>query len=81
MSNTRRSLRATFGAVALTAPCWAGCGPEPMAPGQASSIPLANPSPDNPYKDITLENESEHIDKIGGISGLPTKPASKKASK
>ncbi|MGE3819791.1 MAG: hypothetical protein AB7I30_10165 [Isosphaeraceae bacterium] len=49
----------------------AGCGPSEIPPGEASSIPVINPSPDNPTKDVTLENESEHIDKIGGISKGP----------
>lgn len=45
-----------------------GCGPAEVASEQAGAIPVYNPSPDNPTKDVTLENESENIGKIGGIS-------------
>lgn len=58
----------------LTGLFWAaGCGSSEIPPGEASSIPVINPSPDNPTKGVTLENESENIDKIGGISKGPGK--------
>lgn len=46
----------------------AGCGSSEIPPEKAASIPVANPSPNNPLKDVTLENESQHVNKIGGIS-------------
>jgi hypothetical protein len=46
-----------------------GCGgPEAIPVGKAASIPVHNPSPDNPLKDVTLENEHQFKGKIGGIS-------------
>ena len=44
-----------------------GCGGEAVPPDQAASTPVFNPSPDNPLKDVTLQNESQYKDKIGGI--------------
>jgi hypothetical protein len=45
-----------------------GCGPSAIPPEKASAIPVYNPSPDNPLKDVTLDNEYQFKDKIGGMS-------------
>jgi hypothetical protein len=46
-----------------------GCGgPAEIPASQAKAIPVYNPSPDNPLKDVTLENEYQFKDKIGGMS-------------
>jgi len=46
-----------------------GCGGPPAIPAdQAAAIPVYNPSPDNKLKDVTLENEYQYSDKIGGMS-------------
>jgi hypothetical protein len=57
-----------------------GCGPSEVPPDQAGAIPVYNPSPDNPTQGVTLENEAENLDKIGGITkpggeSRPRKPA------
>jgi hypothetical protein len=53
-------------AILLTAPV--GCSPPAVAPDQAAAIPVHNPSPDNPLKDVNLQNEYQFKDKIGGMS-------------
>jgi hypothetical protein len=51
-----------------------GCGgPAPIPPEQAAAIPVHNPSPDNPLKDVTLQNEYQFKYKIGGMS-MPKQP-------
>jgi hypothetical protein len=53
-------------AVLVTAPF--GCGPAAVPPDQAAAVPVHNPSPDNPLKDVNLQNEYQFKDKIGGMS-------------
>ena len=65
--STRTTLPFTSFAFAL-AVAMGGCGPSEISPEDAGSIKVANPSPDNPLKDVTLDNESENLDKIGGMS-------------
>jgi hypothetical protein len=69
MLRLRRALRAswlvTSAALAL-APF--GCGQPAVPPEQAASIPVHNPSPDNPLKDVNLQNEYQFKEKIGGMS-------------
>jgi hypothetical protein len=45
-----------------------GCGPKAIPPDQAAAIPVHNPSPDNPLKDVNMQNEYQFKDKIGGMS-------------
>ena len=44
-----------------------GCGPEPVTPEEAGSIPVFNAEPDYPLKDVNMDNESEFVGEIGGI--------------
>jgi hypothetical protein len=53
-------------ALSVTAPF--GCGPPPVPADKAAAIPVHNPSPDNPLKDVNLQNEYQFKDKIGGMS-------------
>jgi len=55
-------IAAVFAAVPL------GCGPPAVPPEQAAAVPVHNPSPDNPLKDVNLQNEYQFKDKIGGMS-------------
>jgi hypothetical protein len=72
MSMSRRSKAlvvaadaALFAGLALAAPALPGCGgPEEIPAGKAAAIPVHNPSADNPLKDVTLENEYQHKNKI-----------------
>jgi hypothetical protein len=50
----------------VTAPF--GCGPSAVPPDQAAAVPVHNPSPDNPLKDVNLQNEYQFKEKIGGMS-------------
>jgi hypothetical protein len=43
-----------------------GCG-ESAPTEPTKPIPVYNPDPKNPNKDITLENESANMDKLKGI--------------
>jgi hypothetical protein len=45
-----------------------GCGETAVPPEQAAAVPVHNPSPDNPLKDVTLQNEYQFKEKIGGMS-------------
>ncbi|WP_165069697.1 hypothetical protein [Paludisphaera rhizosphaerae] len=73
---TRRIVRAAVVAVGLAIAGGLGCGgPAPMTPEEAGSIPVFNPSPDNPLKDVTLNNEYQYLDKIRAGNGKPGKGA------
>ena len=50
-------------ALALLLHALPGCGGS--TPTEATKpIPIANPTPDNPNKDITLENEAGHMQEL-----------------
>ena len=73
---TWRAVRATAAAVGLTIAGGPGCGgPAAIPPEQAGSVPVFNPSPDNPLKDVTLNNEYQYVDKIRAGNGKPGKGA------
>jgi hypothetical protein len=69
MIKASRAARASWlvtSAVLAAIPC--GCGEAPVPPDQAAAVPVHNPSPDNPLKDVNLQNEYQFKDKIGGMS-------------
>jgi hypothetical protein len=44
-----------------------GCGnPAPNEQGGVNLAPVYNPDPNSPVKGVTLENESQNLDKIRG---------------
>jgi hypothetical protein len=71
MPSVRRATPAawlTIVTAALFVPAPFGCSPPAVPPDQAAAIPVHNPSPDNPLKDVNLQNEYQFKDKIGGMS-------------
>lgn len=73
---TRRIVRAAAVAAGLTLAGVMGCGgPSALPPEQAGSVPVFNPSPDNPLKDVTLNNEYQYVDKIRAGNGKGSRSA------
>jgi len=44
-----------------------GCGSETAQRDLAKEIPLGNPSPNNPLKDVNMKNEFQFKEKIGQV--------------
>jgi len=55
----------------------AGCGESSGGGAGQAPIPVINPDPNNPLKDVTLENEAQNLDKIKAGNGKPSGPAKK----
>jgi hypothetical protein len=71
MPSTRRAIHAArllVGAFTAFVAAPIGCSPPAVPPEQAAAVPVHNPSPDNPLKDVNLQNEYQFKEKIGGMS-------------
>ena len=75
MKSVRRTIQRAAALSCLT--ILAGCGGNAADEGKTAvppqSIGVTNPKPDDPLKDVTVENESANMDKIKKAGAIPAK--------
>ena len=64
---------AIWPAVLLNLALAAGCGGTSGEKMDPEPVPVYNPDPNNPLKDVTLENEAKNLDRIRNANKPPSK--------